>query len=230
MRYRLLETVRQYALDHLIGAGEFEVGRQRHAAWCAAFAEEAEPHLLRRRQVVWLSRLDNEHDNVRIALAWCLDNDVPLGLRIAAALWQFWRIRLYLGEGRQALTRLLDRSTDPTLVRARGLAAAGILAAWQVDAAAARALLEESATQARVHGDRALLGRVLRELGALVRSRFGDASTAVALYQEAIEHSRASDDRRSVATNLQQQARLAIAVGEFRQGQALLEESLPTAR
>jgi non-specific serine/threonine protein kinase len=68
-RYRLLETVRQYARDRLLEAGEAEAVRGRHAGWCLALAEEAEPALVGDNQREWLDRLEREHDNLRAALA-----------------------------------------------------------------------------------------------------------------------------------------------------------------
>src|SRR5262249_16348896 len=69
-RYRLLETVRQYARDRLLEAGESAGVRERHRDWCLALAEEAEPGFLEESQPAWLDRLEREHDNLRAALAW----------------------------------------------------------------------------------------------------------------------------------------------------------------
>jgi DNA-binding CsgD family transcriptional regulator/tetratricopeptide (TPR) repeat protein len=225
-RYRLLETVRQYASERLREADEDQLLRQRHSEWCAELAEQAEPRLLGAEQVTWLVRLDDERDNVRAALAWCVEHDPPLGLRIAASLWHFWRVRLYLTEGRRWLESLLTRVSEPTLVRARALVAAGLLANWQLDATAARAYFEEGPELARAHGDRQLAGRALRDLGTLTLSRIGDHRLARELFDEGLLLSRAADDRRSVATNLQQQARLTTAEGDYRRAQTLLDESL----
>src|SRR5262245_55442481 len=71
-RYRLLETVRQYARDRLLEASEAAAARDRHRDWFLALAEQAEPKLLRgAEQVAWMDRLETEHDNLRSALEWC---------------------------------------------------------------------------------------------------------------------------------------------------------------
>src|SRR6185503_1452899 len=92
-RYRLLETVRQYARDRLLEAGEAPTVRDWHRDWCLALAERAEPEVHRHDQLVWLARLDAEHDNLRAALAWCLEHEPSIGLRLAGSLASFWRLR-----------------------------------------------------------------------------------------------------------------------------------------
>ena len=71
-RYRLPETVRQYARDRLLESREAEAVRERHRDWYLALAEEAEPELLGEHQVMWLERWESEHDNLRVALEWAL--------------------------------------------------------------------------------------------------------------------------------------------------------------
>jgi DNA-binding CsgD family transcriptional regulator/tetratricopeptide (TPR) repeat protein len=218
--------MRQYAGEQLRTAGEDEPLRRRHAAWCVELAEAAEPHLLSAEQVTWLLRLTGEDDNIRAALAWCLVHDPPLGLRLAASLWQFWRIRLQLSEGRRWLERLLARTPEPTVVRARALAAAATLAHWQLDVEATTALLAAALDLAQALGQHALTGRILRERGYLTWARFGDHAGAWAHFEEGLALSRAAGDRHGVATNLMQQGRMAAAEGDYRQAQPLLDQSV----
>src|SRR5205823_7140008 len=90
-RYRLLETVRQYARDRLLEAGEAAAVRGRHRDWFLALAEQAEPELRGPEQVVWLERLEREHDNLRAALAWSgAQGEGEAGLRLGGALKRFW--------------------------------------------------------------------------------------------------------------------------------------------
>jgi non-specific serine/threonine protein kinase len=91
MRYRYLETLRQYALEELRNAGEEGRLRRRHCEWFVDLAERAEPELVGPHQATWLERLEREHDNLRAALRWAVDNDeAELGSRLGAALWRFW--------------------------------------------------------------------------------------------------------------------------------------------
>ena len=90
-RYRLLETIRDYALEKLAEAGEITWLRNRHLDLFLARAEEAAPRLHDAYQQLWLSWLEGEHDNLRAALAWALNNRrIEAGLRIANALVRFW--------------------------------------------------------------------------------------------------------------------------------------------
>jgi tetratricopeptide (TPR) repeat protein len=129
-RYRLLETVRQYAREKLAETGEGARVRTQHLAYFLQFAEEAEPHLFRLEQLDWLAQLEREHDNLRAALEWALDRvgDEPpgppeAGLRLANALWRFWLVRGYWQEGSEALGRALAVPGQPsrTVARARAL-------------------------------------------------------------------------------------------------------------
>src|SRR5439155_25608839 len=88
-RYRLLETIRHYALERLEKTGEGNSVRRRHRAFYLALAEEAEPLLAGAQQAAWLERLETEHDNLRAALGDCemdAEESVEDGLRLAGAL------------------------------------------------------------------------------------------------------------------------------------------------
>src|SRR5262249_6575270 len=88
-RYRLLETLREYA-DEQLTPGERTDLRRRHADYCLALAEEAEQHQTRADQAVWRDRLKAEFDNLRAALDWAAaGGETEAGLRLAGALWLF---------------------------------------------------------------------------------------------------------------------------------------------
>jgi len=91
-RYRMLETVRQYALERLHAAGEADAARGRHAAHFIRLAEEAEPQVRGPEQDRWMGRFKQEHENIVSALAWCNESaaDPQLGLRLAAATGYYW--------------------------------------------------------------------------------------------------------------------------------------------
>jgi non-specific serine/threonine protein kinase len=100
-RYRLLETVRQYARDRLLEAGEADNLRTRHRDFFLGLAEEAEPKLRGPEQDMWLARLDAEHDNLRAALEWGRSDETgaEAGLRLAAALFRFWLCGAFIPRG-----------------------------------------------------------------------------------------------------------------------------------
>jgi predicted ATPase len=111
-RYRLLETIRQYAADRLGEAGEAAATRDRHLAWFLAFAEAIEPEL-RRDLAAWRTRLEREHDNLRAALDWGLAAPDPeRGRRLAAGLPWLWHLHRHGREGLEYLRRAIERAPD----------------------------------------------------------------------------------------------------------------------
>jgi serine/threonine-protein kinase PknK len=103
-RFRLLQTVSQYALKRLCASGERAATYDRHARWALALAETASRHLAGPEQRRWFDQLEREHDNLRVALAWCRDAGQPeTGARLAAALSWFWIVRGHLNEAEQWL-------------------------------------------------------------------------------------------------------------------------------
>ncbi len=118
-RYRMLETIRQYAREKLLETGGSEAIRDRHLAYFVKLVEQAEPQLYQPDQVRWLNRLDDELDNLRVALEWALATDVESGLRIAGIPWRWWIARGYFREISEWLSQLLKRyrTTDTLLAR-----------------------------------------------------------------------------------------------------------------
>jgi predicted transcriptional regulator len=154
-RYRMLETIREYACEKLEKSGETDRLRQRHRDFFIAFAEQAEPKLKGAEQFEWLDRLEVEHDNLRAAWECAIESDADLALRLASAILDFWFQRGNPSEGRAWLTQLLAR-TKPwgqTARHAHALGVAGQLAYIQRDFALARSLLTEALTIARIAGD-----------------------------------------------------------------------------
>jgi predicted ATPase len=126
-RYRLLETVRQYAIERLEQAGERSACERRHRDWYIEFAESdsTPPGDLPAKDR--LGQLDLERDNLRAALASALVADPQAALRLAVALWRFWLMRGYLAEGYRWLTAALAAAPESTAVRARALLAACVI-------------------------------------------------------------------------------------------------------
>jgi predicted ATPase/DNA-binding CsgD family transcriptional regulator len=111
-RYRLLETIRQYAADRLTEAGEAAATRDRHLAWFLAFAEALEPEL-ERDPDAWRARLERDHDNLRAALDRGLAAPDPeRGRRLAAALPWLWHLHRHGREGLEYLRRAIDRAPE----------------------------------------------------------------------------------------------------------------------
>ncbi len=126
-RYRLLETVRQYAVERLEQAGERSAFERRHRDWYIEFAESDPTPAGDLPAKDRLGQLDLERDNLRAALASALVADPQAALRLAVALWRFWLMRGYLAEGYRWLTAALAAAPESTAVRARALLAACVI-------------------------------------------------------------------------------------------------------
>jgi non-specific serine/threonine protein kinase len=232
VRYRMLETVRQYAAEKLAAADEARATRQHHAAWCLALAEAAWPHRQGPEQGTWLARLTIEHDNIRAALGWCLtdEGDAILGLRLVGLVWWFWWVGGYLGEGRRRLEALLMRAGDaPPDLRARALNGAGVLAREQGDIDEAVRLIERGLALRRALGDEADIAASLNSLGTVVSGR-GDYDRARTLYEEALAMQRTLGNRHAVAAALANLGVVARRQGALDRAVALSEEGVAVLR
>jgi predicted ATPase len=111
-RFRMLEVVREYALELLQACMEAETMRRRHACYFRKLGEESEPHLQGEEAKQWLEGLENEHDNIRAALNWSLANDPETAASLAGSVRLFWNFRGHLIEGRQWLEKTLDQGFE----------------------------------------------------------------------------------------------------------------------
>ena len=145
-RYRMLETIREYAEDRLTASGEVDGPRQRHAAYYLALAERAEPELWGPEERTWLRRVKQEHENFLAALPWATDRgDGETAMRLAGALAYFWWVLGYLREGRRWLEQALALGPDgPSRFRARALVGAATLAASLGDQPEARLFIQHA--------------------------------------------------------------------------------------
>jgi predicted ATPase/DNA-binding SARP family transcriptional activator len=202
-RYRLLETVREYALDRLIESGEQEPARCRHLAHYLALAEEAEKHLHGGDQTQWLERLEAERDNLRAALMFALElGDPETSMRLAGALSWFWYLRGHYRDGRELLDRTL--ATDGPVSgasRAKALKGAGTLAFLMCEYDDASSLLTDGLTLYREIGDKHGIASSLQVLGSVARER-AEYATAVAYHHESLALWRELDDAKGVARSL----------------------------
>ena len=144
VRYRMLEPVRQDALDKLEESDEAEEARRRHAEFFLGLAEETETEMRGPEQAPWLDRLEAEHDNLRgLSLGRSSEGGPELGLHLAVAFWWFWEARGYFGEGRRWLEQALAKGSRASSARARALDGVGQLALKLGDVDRAVAAAEE---------------------------------------------------------------------------------------
>jgi predicted ATPase/DNA-binding CsgD family transcriptional regulator len=156
LRYLMLETVRQYGQERLLDAGDLTTTRDRHFAYYVSMAGQASPGLENTNSGIWLRRLDDELDNLRLALEWSLGNNVEAGLRLVSSIWKFWDLRGRTREHCDWIIRLLDRSGTQVhslaYARALGIKAYDLHALG--DIAQAQFCAESSLALCRELGDR----------------------------------------------------------------------------
>jgi non-specific serine/threonine protein kinase len=232
-RYRLLETVQDYARVMLAGFGEVERERGRHLSYFAQLAAEAEPHLKGSDRGEWLDRLENEHDNFRSALDWSCQAGVASheeGLRLASALLRFWESRGHLTVARHQLGPVLALpvGTD-TATRANLLHGAARFAILQGDFDSAHELVSESISIYRRLGNRSGLGSVLNTLGIVTHER-GDPVAALAHFEQSLEIARESGNRMHIANALMNLGYVASEVPDYAAARSFWEESLSIHR
>jgi predicted ATPase/DNA-binding SARP family transcriptional activator len=227
-RYRLLETIRQYAMLKLYNSSETEKVQDAHLDFYRKLALEAEKNLKDRLQTVtWLGRLDLEHDNLRTALGWSLAGDsVQKGLQLAGTLGRFWDTRGYLSEGRSWLERLLPKSDmNPSVILANALNVAGNLAMSSGDLSSAHSHLQSSLAIQRELGDQRGISLTLNNL-AVVTINQGDYATAHKLLEESATIKRTLTDSVGLAHVLNNLGEVERYEGNDEQAIPLYTESL----
>jgi predicted ATPase/DNA-binding SARP family transcriptional activator len=225
MRYRQLETLREYASEQLT-VEEKEALSRRHALRFLSLAEEAFPHLAGLGQVEWLVRLEGEHENIRAALGWAILNDPDIALNLGGVLWRFWWMRGHLQEGRNWLERALERRSEATdLAIARGLCGAAVIALSQGDRVASRRYAEECLSLSRtVHSKNG----VAASLGALgfVSMLEGDPDAAGRHFEECLVLFEELEDLSGISMSLISQGFVALWRGEYAAANNLFDRSL----
>jgi predicted ATPase len=232
-RILMLETIREFGLERLEASGEAAATRQAHAAFALALAEEAHPELAGPEQAKWLDRLDDEVNNLRAALNWTIDRgDAEMGLRLAGALWPFWRIRGHIRDGRAWLERVLAlprASTAPPAVRAQALGGLGNLATNLGHYSEAQTRLEECLALQRELSDPRGIAAALHSL-ALVAQHQNAYDRSAALFEQSLLLAREQGDDLASVISLNGLAIAAQAQGDIGRATTFYEESLAIAR
>jgi len=228
-RFRMLQTIQEYARERLAAAGEHEAISRRHAEHIRQLVEAAEPGFLGADPGACAARLARDQDNIRAALAWAIEHDAAeIGMAIAAAVWRLWQLRGQLPEGRRYLDALLalPEAAMPTAQRARALTAAGGILYWQSDPAT-RGRYEEARTIYEQLGDPAGVAESLNNLGftALTASP-PQLELALAWFSESLERYRSLGDQRMIASVMGSIGLTEVGLGHLDQARVALEEAL----
>jgi predicted ATPase len=225
-RYSLLETVRQYARDRLKDAGELAAARERHAAEFAALAERAHAGRLTEEDR-WSAVLEAEHENLRAALDLLRASDPERHLEMAGALAWFWLARSYLFEGHEQLTAALAATPadPPRALRARALAGAANLLAWQGNSAAAASSWREALRIWRDVGDEREIALALEGAG-WADFVAGEDERALATFEECMRVQRATGDVHLIHRAMVGVGQLAVALDRVDQARYCAAEIL----
>ena len=230
-RFVMLQIVRDYALERLKASGEIDVLRGRHLDHFVELAEEAEPGLAGAEQAGWLARIEDEHDNLRAALAYALESGAGAhALRLVVGVRRFWQIHGYLAEGRQSIRSALTATEGMhSELRAKAFNMLGILAGEQGDFDAAHGDFTSAAEEARAVGATRALSSALVNLGNI--SFFsGDLDAARDLYRESIEHFEALGDLRGQALARENIGLLSLTADDAAEAVAWLTAARDQAR
>jgi predicted ATPase/DNA-binding CsgD family transcriptional regulator len=225
-RYRMLETVREYGLEHLEASDEGKTAREAHAAFCLAFAERAAPVLLGGNPSAWLDRLADDHDNLRAALDWFCAGDTPLEcLRLAGACAWYWYRRGHVREGRERLARAIaDAGLEPTAALGHALRWAAELATRAGDIAAATCLAQDALAVWDAVGDPVGRALVVHAVGRVELAQ-DHWDAAAALYEEELPVWRETGDPQAIAMVLIELGEVAYGQGELARARAMMTEA-----
>jgi predicted ATPase/class 3 adenylate cyclase len=234
-RYRYLETIRQYAVEKLLESGDAVDVRNRHLAYFLDVSRRAEENFRTQQRLLWMNRLEVEHDNIRAALGWALESDSESALQIVCSLSAFWMSHNYMTEGcnwcQAAITRAEASSLDrdkiaPTLARADVVLA--ILSVNRGEHHTGLIAAKHSVALARGLDDKSILVHALAFVG-LSSAFLGDITLAFDSLHEAENICRKMGYRQELAEVLQSLAYVTMEVHGSQaaeQLQVYMEESL----
>lgn len=229
-RFRMLEVVRDFALESLESASEADVICRRHAEYFVSYGEHAEPFLQAAQSAEWLDRLEDEHDNLRATMRWSLENDAPLAVRLAVALRNFWLVHCHLTEGYGWLKAALEKGGDPPpALRFKLLNGLGLAARFRGEYETARKAYEDGLAAGKEAGDKQGIALSSRGLG-LVAMQQEDFVAAKRYFDDGLAISRELDQKFGIAISLSFLGDLARTEDRNAEARPLFEEAVELFR
>jgi tetratricopeptide (TPR) repeat protein len=201
-RFRMLETIRQYGREKLLEVGGGEMIRDRHLAYVVRLAEQAEPELYRSNQVFWLNKLEDELDNLRLALELAIKTDVKSGLRLIIASRYFWDVYGDNREIKSWLDHLLERYSDADSLRAKALVIYGRLLAELGDSTEAQKIANQSLEISRSISDQQTEAFSLWGLGVNIALQ-GDLKQGIPIVEQSLALYQSQGDKLGQATAME---------------------------
>jgi predicted ATPase/class 3 adenylate cyclase/DNA-binding CsgD family transcriptional regulator len=230
-RVVMLETIREYGREVLEASGEAGITHLAHAVYYLALAEAAEQTWNGPQQAVWFARLEQEHDNLRVAMNWSLEQrEAEMALRLGTALWWFWHAQAYLYEGWNVLERALESSEGVAVpLRARALWAAGSLAASLGHIERGEGLCQESLALFRENGDTPGMSDATFHLAHVAMARW-DLAAARKRFEESLVFLRETGNKTLTAWALGALALVVLYQGEYARVHPLAEQARAICR
>ena len=226
-RFRMLETIREYAFERLQQSGEEEAIKRGHAAYCLVLAEEGNPDLAEPERADWLTRCDMEHDDFRAALDWLFQNgDFDWRFRLCTALFRFWDMREHSAEGRARLEQLLQSAGNQfPWERGKVSLFLGAFTTTQGDFAAATRYLEQARAIYDELGDASGIAVAVNALGIMSRDH-GDYTAAKRYLEKTLVYWRQINDRLATARCLHNLGNVSKICGDYVSAKMELAEAM----
>jgi predicted ATPase/serine/threonine protein kinase len=230
-RFKMLETIREFGHEQLLASGGAEALQRRHALFFLDLVERAEPLLTGPEQVVWLERLESEHNNLRAALRWAADcAEKEVGLRMATAMYRFWEVRGHQSEGRDWLVQLLkDNHGASNPVRARAFLRAGGLERDHGNYEQALLLFQNGLALYQELGDKWGVAATLNGLGDRAHQQ-GNYEEALARYRAALVLFKEIGNQQAVSYVLNNLGNVTRDQGDYERASEIHEEALALFR
>ncbi len=228
IRFRMLETIRQYAAERLDEAGEVEATRARHLSWCLELAERAEPEFVRHDAGASLRRLEPESANLRAALDWAVTADGEAALRLAASLTFFWLLQGRLEEGTAALVRVLEVAPESTATRGRVLWGLAELSTRRGVYEDCLGYAERALDGGEAAGDLSVMARALKAKAQI--ESIADHFRGRSALERSVELAREAGDKWCLADATRLLAATYVRQGEHDVARPILEDCYAQAR
>ncbi len=238
LRFQMLQAVREYALDRLTSNAETEQTQRQHARYFLQMIERAEPAIGMPEQLHWMRRIEQEWENIQIALQWMLDSaETEMAFRLLGSMWRYYNIPI--GETKAWMDRALAQDAQSTSVLAGGAreSAARIKTLWGAawlsthynDSDGAMRLAEQGLALAREIGDQTLIGLLLQNVADGLRNR-KEYDQALLLLEESLRLFREMDNQEEIAWILGHTGAVVLQRGETTRAMEILQESLAIFR
>jgi predicted ATPase/Tfp pilus assembly protein PilF len=230
VRYTLLESVRQYALEKLTESGSSGAARESHRDWYLKLVEDADARLNGPDQAVWFNQLAIEHDNILAAIEWCLEQGEAgseKGIQIGVAMWRFWYVQGHARQARYILMKLINNvgPCKGSQLHAALLSSYGVMCTQQSDYADAKRYHEQALTINKQVGNMRGQAGNLSNLG-IVSYDQGQYAEAREYYERGLKLYQQIPDVAAEANSLNSLGNAVYSLGDYTAARNYYEQAL----